>query len=132
MASLILRNQKGSPLTNTEVDGNFTALNTEITTATTNITTIQSSITNLRAPLQIVTGNINASVGNTYYVTSNATITLPSTPSVDDSIVFVAKTTFTINPRSVKINDTVGSLVVDNPPITFSLQYNATLGWIVI
>jgi hypothetical protein len=30
MATLTLRNTKGSPLTNTELDGNFTALNTEL------------------------------------------------------------------------------------------------------
>lgn len=32
MASLTLRSEKGSPLTNSEVDGNFTALNTELGT----------------------------------------------------------------------------------------------------
>jgi hypothetical protein len=30
MATLLLRNQKGQPLTNAEVDGNFSALNTEL------------------------------------------------------------------------------------------------------
>ena len=32
MATLTLRSVKGSPLTNSEVDGNFTALNTELAT----------------------------------------------------------------------------------------------------
>lgn len=44
MATLILRNQKGSPLTNNEVDGNFSALNTELATHTTNLSTLNAHI----------------------------------------------------------------------------------------
>jgi len=132
MAILILRNQKGSPLTNNEVDGNFIALNSELISATANIAGIQNIVSNLKAPLQIVATNVNATVGSTYYVTANVVVNLPTTPSVDDVVVFVAKSVFTIDPAVLKINGSSGPMIVDNPPITFYLQYNATLGWVVI
>lgn len=132
MAILILRNQKGTPLTNNEVDGNFIALNSELMAATSSISNLQSNVTNLTSPIQIITNNTNASIGKTYYVMNNVIINLPSTPSIDDSIGFVAKSVFNIDPGALKINGSSGIMTVDNPPITFYLQYNATLGWIVI
>lgn len=132
MAILILRNQKGTPLTNNEVDGNFIALNSELIAATSSIGNLQSNVTNLTSPIQIITNNTNATIGKTYYVMSNVVINLPATPSIDDSITFVAKSVFTIDPGALKINGSNGIMTVDNPPITFYLQYNATLGWIVI
>ena len=47
MANIILRGQKGSPLTNAEVDANFTNLNNELVSASTNITNITQQITNI-------------------------------------------------------------------------------------
>lgn len=132
MAILILRNQKGTPLTNNEVDGNFIALNSELIAATSSIGNLQSNVTNLTSPIQIITNNTNATIGKTYYVMSNVVINLPTTPSIDDSITFVAKSVFNIDPGALKINGSNGVMTVDNPPITFYLKYNATLGWIVI
>jgi hypothetical protein len=132
MAILILRNQKGTPLTNNEVDGNFIALNSELIAATSSIGNLQSNVTNLTSPIQIITNNTNATIGKTYYVMNNVVINLPTTPSIDDSITFVAKSVFNIDPGALKINGSNGVMTVDNPPITFYLQYNATLGWIVI
>lgn len=132
MAILILRNQKGTPLTNNEVDGNFIALNSELIAATSSIGNLQSNVTNLTSPIQITTNNTNATIGKTYYVMNNVVINLPTTPSIDDSITFVAKSVFNIDPGALKINGSNGVMTVDNPPITFYLQYNATLGWIVI
>ena len=132
MAILILRNQKGTPLTNNEVDGNFIALNSEVIAASSSIANLQNNVTNLTSPIQITTNNTNATVGKTYYVMNNVVINIPATPSIDDSITFVAKSVFNIDPGALKINGSNGIMTVDNPPITFYLQYNATLGWIVI
>ena len=60
MAILILRNQKGTPLTNNEVDGNFIALNSELIAASSSIANLQSNVINLTSPIQIITNNTNA------------------------------------------------------------------------
>ena len=57
-ATLTLRSTKGSPLTNNEVDGNFTALNTEIGTLETDMTTAQGDISTLQTDLSTAEGNI--------------------------------------------------------------------------
>lgn len=60
-ATLTLRSVKGSPLTNNEVDGNFTALNSEISTLETDLGTAQTDISTLQTDLD----TLEASVGTT-------------------------------------------------------------------
>ena len=89
MANLTLRSVKGSPLTNTEVDGNFTALNEELGAIETNkiaLTDISVSI----APTAVAGGDLGY---------DNLTGTLTYTPSTGgggsaELGVFVASETF--------------------------------------
>ena len=59
-ATLTLRSVKGSPLTNNEVDGNFTALNTEIGTLESDMTTAQSDISTLQTDLDTLEASVGA------------------------------------------------------------------------
>ena len=123
MANLTLRNVKGAPLTNAEVDGNFIALNDAITTL---------AAQQGRFPLSVVSTDTTASAFNTYWVTASVTITLPATPTEDDAIIFVAKSECTIDPGTNNINGINDVLFVDNAPVAFTLQYTTELGWAVI
>lgn len=58
-ASLTLRSVKGSPLTNNEVDSNFTNLNTEIGSLETSITTANSNISTLQTNVSTNTSDIS-------------------------------------------------------------------------
>jgi len=60
-ATLTLRSVKGSPLTNNEVDGNFTALNSEISTLETDLGTAETNISTLQTDL----GTLENAVGAT-------------------------------------------------------------------
>ena len=77
-ATLTLRSVKGSPLTNNEVDGNFTALNTEIGTLETDVSTAQTDISTLQTDVTALestvgSGNLNETIQDVVgaMVTSN-------------------------------------------------------------
>lgn len=59
-ATLTLRSVKGSPLTNNEVDGNFTALNSEISTLETDLGTAQTDISTLQTDLDTLEASVGA------------------------------------------------------------------------
>jgi len=59
-ATLTLRSVKGSPLTNNEVDGNFTALNSEISTLETDLGTAETDISTLQTDLGILENAVGA------------------------------------------------------------------------
>jgi len=59
-ATLTLRSVKGSPLTNNEVDGNFTSLNSEISTLETDLGTAQTDISTLQTDLDTLEASVGA------------------------------------------------------------------------
>lgn len=89
MATLVLRNVKGSPLTNTEVDNNFSNINNELgvvsnlsTTAKANLVAAINEVfiratSNVYATNVTVTGNIT--------ITGNAVLT--TTPTANTHVV---------------------------------------------
>ncbi len=68
MATLTLRSIKGTPLTTAELDGNFTALNTELGQKV-------SSFNSRTGPVSLTTGDVTAALGFTP-LAANQTITL--------------------------------------------------------
>lgn len=64
MATLVLRLVKGSPLTNQEVDGNFSNLNTEIGVVNSNVGVLPNLTTTTKANLVNAINEINAKVTN--------------------------------------------------------------------
>ena len=59
-ATLTLRSVKGIPLTNTEVDNNFTNLNTEIITLEGDVTTIQGDVTTIQGDITSVDSRVTS------------------------------------------------------------------------
>jgi len=70
MATLTLRSVKGSPLTNSEVDGNFTALNNEIATKLDSVTYTASDVLTKLKTVDGSGSGLDADTlrGQTYYV----------------------------------------------------------------
>lgn len=64
MATLVLRLVKGSPLTNQEVDGNFSNLNTEIGVVNSNVGVLPNLTTTTKANLVNAINEINTKVTN--------------------------------------------------------------------
>lgn len=128
-ATLTLRSVKGTPLTNNEVDANFTNLNSEISSLESNMTQAQSDITALEGalgPAQIgetvadivggmVTSNTESGISVTYDDTDNTldfdvadfTLTIDGDASGSATISNLANTTLTLDISSI-----VGSLNV--------------------
>lgn len=122
MASLTLRLVKGSELTHTEVDNNFSNLNAEVVPAQT-----------------IVTGTTQAAVKNNHYVLTNValtTVTLPAAPAAGDMVwvtVGNGLTTNVVARNGTNIMGLAEDLIIDSANITIQLRYsNATLGWRII
>lgn len=65
MATLVLRTVKGSPLTNAEVDGNFSNINTEVGVVNSNVGLISALTTS-------VTSNVVYAVNSVNNLASNA------------------------------------------------------------
>jgi hypothetical protein len=82
MATLTLRSVKGSPLTTAEVDGNFTALNTELGQKV-------SSFNSRSGVVSLTTGDVTAALGFTP-LSSNQTITLSGDVTGSGSTSIVA------------------------------------------
>ena len=59
-ATLTLRSVKGIPLTNTEVDDNFTNLNTEISTLETDVGTLQTDVSTAESNITTLQGEVAA------------------------------------------------------------------------
>jgi regulator of replication initiation timing len=59
-ATLTLRSVKGSPLTNTEVDDNFTNLNSEITTLETDVGTLQTDLNTAEGEIDTLQSEVSA------------------------------------------------------------------------
>jgi hypothetical protein len=57
-ATLTLRSVKGAPLTNNEVDSNFTNLNTEISTIEGDITTLQTDLNTAEGAISVLQGDV--------------------------------------------------------------------------
>ena len=132
-ATLTLRSVKGAPLTNNEVDSNFTNLNTEISTIEGDITTLQTdlnaaegAITSLQnAALDsnevagivgtMVTGNTESGIAVTYDPVDNTldfnvadfTLTIDGDATGSATITDLANTTLTLD-----INTITGDLSI--------------------
>lgn len=128
-ATLTLRSVKGTPLTNNEVDANFTNLNSEISSLESDMTQAQSDITALEGalgPAQIgetvadivggmVTSNTESGISVTYDDADNTldfdvadfTLTIDGDASGSATISNLANTTLTLDISSI-----VGSLNV--------------------
>ena len=108
-ATLTLRSVKGSPLTNNEVDANFTNLNTEISNIEGDITTINSDISALESK---VGNDINETIADMIgtMVSSNTESGITVTyQDADNTLDFdVADWTLTID------GDAAGSATVTN------------------
>jgi hypothetical protein len=122
MASLTLRLVKGSELTHTEVDNNFSNLNAEVVPAQT-----------------IVSGTTQAAVKNNHYVLTNVaatTVTLPASPAAGDLVwVTVANglNTNVVARNSQPIMSLAEDMTLDTHNTTVCLRYgNATIGWRVV
>ena len=59
-ATLTLRSVKGAPLTNNEVDSNFTNLNTEISTIEGDITTLQTDLNAAEGAITVLQGDVTS------------------------------------------------------------------------
>lgn len=77
MATLTLRLVKGSPLTNAEVDNNFSSINTEVSTVNSNIGILSALTTTAKSNLVAAVNEVNSALGNTG-VLSNLTTTSKS------------------------------------------------------
>jgi hypothetical protein len=115
-ATLTLRSVKGAPLTNNEVDANFTNLNSEISDLETDLGTAEGNITTLQSDvsaLQTATGanlpeTIADVVGN--MVTSNTESGISVTYQDDDNTL-----DFDVNDFTITVNgDASGSATITN------------------
>lgn len=119
MASLTLRLVKGSELTHTEVDNNFSNLNAEVVPAQT-----------------IVTGTTQAAVKNNHYVLTNValtTVTLPAAPAAGDMVwvtVGNGLTTNVIARNGSNIMSLAEDLTLNAAYAAVQMRYiNSTIGW---
>lgn len=81
MATLVLRNVKGSPLTNTEVDNNFSNLNSDINVISGNIGVLSSLTTTAKSNLVAAINEIASES------TSNVTITGGTISGISNLVV---------------------------------------------
>lgn len=127
-AILTLRSVKGSPLTNNEVDANFTNLNTEISTIETSINSINSDITALEAK---VGSDINETVADIIgtMVTSNSESGITVTYQDSDNTL-----DFEVTDWDLTINgDASGSATISNlSNTTLTLDISTITGDLVV
>jgi hypothetical protein len=136
-ATLTLRSVKGAPLTNNEVDSNFTNLNTEISTIEGDITTLQTDLNAAEGAITVLqnaaldSGEVANIVGT--MVTSNTESGIAVTyDNVDNTLDFnVADWTLTIDgdaSGSATINDLANTtLTLDITNITGNLTIGGDL-----
>jgi hypothetical protein len=132
MATLVLRTVKGSPLTNLEVDGNFSNINTEVGVVYNTANTINSNVgvlsnltttatSNLVAAINEIASESTSSVGITggnisgvtlSFLTSDDTTTnstfFPTfqTASTGNAAIKISSSKFTFNPSSGLLSST--------------------------
>ena len=135
-ATLTLRSVKGSPLSNNEVDANFTNLNTEISTLESDVSTANSNITTLQTDLNTAEGDIttlqtdlNTAEGDITTLQGNIT-TLQSDVSTAESNISTLQTSVTNLETAVgssnlneTIADIVGGMVTSNTESGISVTY---------
>lgn len=95
-AILTLRSVKGTPLTNNEVDTNFTNLNSEISSIETSINTINSNIS-----------TINGDIDDLELAIAECTLTIDGDASGSATITNLANTTITLDVSNISGNLTV-------------------------
>jgi hypothetical protein len=138
-ATLTLRSVKGAPLTNNEVDSNFTNLNTEISTIEGNISTINSNISTLQSAVGpnlpetvadivggMVTSNTESGISVTYqdgdntldFDVSDFTITVNGDASGSGTITNLGNTTITLDVSNISGNLTVSGDLTNNGSFT--------------
>jgi hypothetical protein len=132
MATLVLRTVKGSPLTNSEVDGNFSNINTEVGVVYNTANTINSNVgvlsnltttatSNLVAAINEIASESTSSVGITggnisgvtlSFLTSDDTTTnstfFPTfqTASTGNAAIKISSSKFTFNPSTGLLTST--------------------------
>ena len=106
MATLVLRNVKGSPLSHTELDANFTNINTDL---------------GLKAPIAspVFTGDVT--VGGDLNVAGSVTSTSVTNLSVADTIIYVNR----------RVEATITNAVGDGTYVTYTGDNNYSPGNIV-
>jgi hypothetical protein len=94
MASLVLRTVKGSPLTNSEVDGNFSNINTEVGVVYNTANTINSNVGVLSNLTTSAKANLVAAINEiASESTSNVTITAGSISNISGSNINITSGT---------------------------------------
>ena len=109
MATLVLRGVKGSPLTNQEIDANFTNLNDELATVTNSTRNSNPWV----ASTAVVVGNIlNVTGTNRYYTvtTAGTTGTVPPTHTTGSALNGTAQLTWHI-PSAYTANDVLAKIL---------------------
>ena len=109
-ATLVLRTVKGTPLTNIEVDNNFSNLNTFGDVVSSNIGVLSALTTANKSNIVIAINEINSNAANIIIIddtTTNATF-LPAFVSVSsgNANVKVSSTKLTFNPSSGLLSST--------------------------
>lgn len=74
MANLVLRLVKGTPLTNAEVDNNFSNINSEVGVVQSNLSNTQSNVTLLQSNVTTIQTSLSNTQSNVTLLQSNITI----------------------------------------------------------
>lgn len=122
-ATLTLRSVKGSPLTNNEVDANFTNLNTEISTIETNINTINSNISTNQSNISTLQSDLQTAQNDISSLESSVGADLPETVA---DIVGTMVTSNTESGISVTYDDTDNTLDFNVADFTLTINGDAT------
>jgi hypothetical protein len=136
MSTITLRATKGSPLTNTEVDNNFSNLNTDKIESTysgaLNSLTGGSAITTVSSTTGITTGAWKASVIGAAYggtgIANNAASTLTISGAYGTTLTVSGTTSLTL-PTSGTLATLAGSETLTNKTLTFPSIDNTKLGY---
>jgi hypothetical protein len=136
MATLVLRSQKGSPLTFSEVDGNFTELDGDITALDGQVLGLDSGKLAVYTITTTATSKTLANRERCSVTAGGQTITLPPVPSAgwEVSITIAGDFDDTVIARNgSNIMSLASDLTVDIPDVTVTLYYvDATRGWRII
>lgn len=117
-ATLTLRSVKGSPLTNNEVDANFSDLNTAISSNDSSISTINGNINTINNDISTIEGNITTLQGNVSTINSDIT-TIQNDITTLESAVGASNLEETVA-------DVVGGMVSSNTESGISVTYDDT------
>jgi hypothetical protein len=122
-ATLTLRSVKGAPLTNNEVDANFTNLNSEISDLESDMLTAEGNITTLQTDLNTAEGNITTLQSD---VSALQTATGANLPETIADVVGTMVSSNTESGISVVYQDSDNTLDFDVNDFTITVNGDAT------